>query len=65
MGYLIEISRQKEALNFFKAMLKTLVFIFAFFSFFLYDLFTNTAKKLEVDESNPIMENFLLSFFFG
>ena len=31
-------------------------FYFCLFQFFLYDLFTNKAKKLEVAESNPIMK---------
>ena len=29
---------------------------FAFFSFFLYDLFTNNGRNLEIAESNPIMK---------
>ena len=33
----------------------------AFLSF-LYDLFTNKDRKLEVAESNPIMENIPISF---
>ena len=47
------------ALNFFCANSKTFVFNFAF-SFFLY-LLTNKARKLEVAESNPFMENILIS----
>ena len=38
-----------------------LVFNFAICSFFLYDLFTNNARKLKVAESNPIMENIPIS----
>ena len=42
-------------LSFFAAESKHLL-SFAFFSF-LYDLFTNNGRNLEIAESNPIMEN--------
>ena len=51
----------KDGFEFFYCNLENL-FIFAFFSSFLYDLFTNKTRKLEVAESNPIMENILISF---
>ena len=46
------------------AKLKTFFFNFAFFSF-LYGLFTNRDRKLEVAGSNPIMENVPISLFVG
>ena len=46
--------------NFFTAKLETVVFNFAFFSFF-YASLTNKARKLEVAESNPLMEKFPIS----
>ena len=48
-------------LNFLYCEVENLFFIFAFFSF-LYDLFTNRARKVEVAESNTIMENIPVSF---
>ena len=45
---------------FFAAKSKFLVFIFAFFSFYMI-FFINKARKLEVAESNPIMEIILIS----
>ena len=59
-GYLIELSRQKIVLNFYFEV-ENLCFNFAFFVFFLYDLFTNKARKLEVAESNLIRENIPIS----
>ena len=47
----------KMVLNFFIAKLTTFFFNFAFFSFFLFDLFTNKARKLEFAEANPSMVN--------
>ena len=53
-------------LKFFLTKLK-ISFNFAFFSYFLYDIFINKVKKLEVAVSNPIMEDihvfFSLSLF--
>ena len=59
-GLTDRISETKIFLDFFTAKLETFAFNFALFSFFLYDLFTNKARKLDVPESNPIMENGLL-----
>ena len=55
MVYLTELSRQKMFSNFFTARLKTFL-CFAIFSIFLYELFSNKFRKLEVAESNRIME---------
>ena len=48
--------------NFFTAKLKTFILPS---QFFLNDLFTNDGSKLEVAESNPIMESIPLSFSVG
>ena len=53
--------RQKMILNFFITKLKTFL-NFAFFSCFLYDLFIDKVRKLEVAVSNPIMEDIPVSF---
>ena len=45
-------------LIFFIAKLETFFSNFAFFSFFLYDLFINKVRKLEVAVSNEIMDIF-------
>ena len=60
MGYLTELSGKKIVFeHFFTAKLKT--FVFLAFLIFLYDLFTNKARKLEVAEWNPIMEKIPIS----
>ena len=38
------------------------LFNFTFFNFFLYDLFINKVRKLEVAVSNPIIEDISVSF---
>ena len=56
MGYLTELSRQKLVLNFFIVKLKSFLILC-----FLYDLFINKVKKLEVAMSNPFMEDIHVS----
>ena len=61
-GHMTELQRQKMFLNiFFTAKCGNFSFEFCPF-IFLYDLFTNKSRKLEVAESNLIMESFPGSF---
>ena len=60
IGYMTETRRQKLFLNLFFIAKCGNLFWLCTFSFF-YDLITNNARKLEVAESNLIMENILSS----
>ena len=57
MGNLTELQWQKLVLNFFTVKSGSFSLKFCIFRFFLYDLFTKKARKLEVAESNPILDN--------
>ena len=55
MGNFTELLRQKMFLHFFYPEVEFFL-DYAFFSFFLFDLFINKARELEFAESNPIIE---------
>ena len=54
--------RDKKWFWFFLLPSSKLFFNFNVFSFFLYDLFVNKVRKLEVAVSNPIIEDIAVSF---
>ena len=64
MGYFTELWRQKNGFELFCCDVEYFL-DFAFCSSFLYDFFINKARKLEVAESNPIMENIPVFFSVG
>ena len=59
VGLLERTFETKMVLNFFTAKLKLLILPLSVF--FLFDLITNKARKLEVAESHHVMENFPIS----